>query len=96
MTKRISIFTVGHLSFLTFALSPKREFRSTWLATVWHIDWPNIQITTTAIPIDKFPKDTDDKNAGFNTKQQSERYIFKYATVAMPCTIRHTNLGVPI
>lgn len=48
MTKRISIFLLlGILSFSTFALSPKREFRSTWLATVWHIDWPNIQITTT-------------------------------------------------
>ena len=24
----------------SFAASPKEEFRATWLATVWNIDWP--------------------------------------------------------
>lgn len=26
-----------------FATSPKREMRSTWLTTVWGIDWPSTQ-----------------------------------------------------
>ena len=48
MTKRISIFLLlGIFSLSAFALSPKREFRSTWLATVWGIDWPGSRIATT-------------------------------------------------
>lgn len=26
------------------ALSPKREMRSTWLTTVWGIDWPQLKV----------------------------------------------------
>ena len=32
----------------SFAASPKEEFRATWLATVWSIDWPKTSATTTA------------------------------------------------
>jgi hypothetical protein len=28
--------------------APKEEFRTTWLATVWNIDWPKTSATTTA------------------------------------------------
>ena len=31
-----------------FALSPKREMRSTWLTTVWGIDWPSTQGATSS------------------------------------------------
>ncbi len=31
----------------TFAQSPKREFRATWIATVQNIDWPSSKVTTT-------------------------------------------------
>ena len=30
------------------AKAPKEEFRATWLATVWSIDWPKTSATTTA------------------------------------------------
>ena len=32
----------------SFAASPKEEFRATWLATVFSIDWPKTSATTTA------------------------------------------------
>ena len=31
-----------------YAASPKEEFRATWLATVWSIDWPKTSATTAA------------------------------------------------
>ena len=31
-----------------FAASPKEEFRATWLATVWSIDWPKTAATSSA------------------------------------------------
>ncbi|NCA78827.1 MAG: hypothetical protein EOM76_01345, partial [Sphingobacteriia bacterium] len=48
MTKKIFCFLLfGTLTLSLFALSPKREMRSSWLATVWKIDWPNATISTT-------------------------------------------------
>ncbi len=35
------------ISLIIFAQSPKREMRSTWLATVYQLDWPKSQITKT-------------------------------------------------
>ena len=32
----------------SFAASPKEEFRATWLATVWSIDWPKTKATSDA------------------------------------------------
>ncbi len=45
--------TLLFLSLFTFVItayaeSPKREFRATWLATVWAIDWPDTYATSTA------------------------------------------------
>ncbi len=31
---------------LTFAQSPKREMRATWLTTVWRLDWPSVTVPT--------------------------------------------------
>ena len=30
------------------AANPKHEFRATWLATAWSIDWPKTKATSTA------------------------------------------------
>lgn len=54
MTKNLRQFTVA-LSIVAavlvnsaFALSPKREMRSTWFTTVWGIDWPSTQGATSS------------------------------------------------
>ncbi|WP_321436090.1 family 10 glycosylhydrolase [uncultured Bacteroides sp.] len=35
------------IGLIAFSQSPKREMRSAWLATVWQLDWPKSQISTT-------------------------------------------------
>ena len=74
--------------------TPKREFRSAWIATVWALDWP---------------RDAND-NAANNTnatvqKQQMIRMldslkttilimcVSRFAPCAMPCTNPATNPG---
>lgn len=50
MKKKIDILIICStlLLFLqSYALSPKREMRATWLATVWRIDWPGSTIAGT-------------------------------------------------
>ena len=43
------VFTMLMLVFQSaFAASPKEEFRATWLATVWSIDWPKTAATSSA------------------------------------------------
>ena len=45
--KKILIFSILlSLSFSGLAQSPKREFRATWLTTVWRNDWPKSTIIT--------------------------------------------------
>ena len=39
--KQISILALGLCMALTLHAQPKREFRASWLTTVWAIDWPN-------------------------------------------------------
>ena len=39
--KPISLLTLGLCMALTLHAQPKREFRASWLTTVWAIDWPN-------------------------------------------------------
>ena len=39
--KKVSILIIlFSIAFVALAQSPKREFRATWLATVWSLDWP--------------------------------------------------------
>lgn len=39
--KKVSIILIlFSIAFVAWAQSPKREFRATWLATVWSLDWP--------------------------------------------------------
>ena len=38
---KISILALGLCMALTLHAQPKREFRASWLTTVWAIDWPN-------------------------------------------------------
>ena len=46
--KKTVIFFLSILSFSTvLALSPKREMRAAWMATVWRIDWPGNVVSTT-------------------------------------------------
>ena len=48
MSKRINlIIALSILSFIgqmTYAQSPKREVRATWLTTVWRLDWPSTTV----------------------------------------------------
>lgn len=45
----IALSIVSAMMFNTVsALSPKREMRSTWLTTVWGIDWPSVQGATSS------------------------------------------------
>ena len=48
MKKTFSLLCLVMLMALqsSFAASPKEEFRATWLATVWSIDWPKTSATT--------------------------------------------------
>ena len=48
MKKTFSLLCIMILMALqsSFAASPKEEFRATWLATVWNIDWPKTKATT--------------------------------------------------
>ena len=39
--KKISFLALGLCMALTLHAQPKREFRASWLTTVWAIDWPN-------------------------------------------------------
>ena len=39
--KQISFLALGLCMALTLHAQPKREFRASWLTTVWAIDWPN-------------------------------------------------------
>ena len=39
--KQISLLALGLCLALTLHAQPKREFRASWLTTVWAIDWPN-------------------------------------------------------
>lgn len=47
MKKILSFFLLTFLVTIVMAQSPKREFRATWLTTVWSIDWPHTKITST-------------------------------------------------
>ena len=38
---KISILALGLCMVLSLHAQPKREFRGSWLTTVWAIDWPN-------------------------------------------------------
>jgi len=43
--QHIVLLLVAFLSVQTVvAQSPKREFRATWLTTVWRLDWPNVTV----------------------------------------------------
>lgn len=43
--QHIVLLLVAFLSIQTVvAQSPKREFRATWLTTVWRLDWPNVTV----------------------------------------------------
>lgn len=46
--KQISILALGLCMALTLHAQPKREFRASWLTTVWAIDWPNPHSQTSA------------------------------------------------
>ena len=39
--KQISLLALGLCMALSLYAQPKREFRASWLTTVWAIDWPN-------------------------------------------------------
>lgn len=39
--KQISLLALGLCMALSLHAQPKREFRASWLTTVWAIDWPN-------------------------------------------------------
>lgn len=39
--KQIAFLALGLCMVLTLHAQPKREFRASWLTTVWAIDWPN-------------------------------------------------------
>ena len=41
VVKQISLLALGLCLALTLHAQPKREFRASWLTTVWAIDWPN-------------------------------------------------------
>lgn len=41
VVKQISLLALGLCMALTLHAQPKREFRASWLTTVWAIDWPN-------------------------------------------------------
>lgn len=47
MKKLINIIVLLFVATIAMAQSPKREFRATWLTTVWSIDWPSTKITAT-------------------------------------------------
>ena len=40
MKKIYTLFTLLLLAVSVFAAGPKRDFRASWVATVWGIDWP--------------------------------------------------------
>lgn len=40
MNKKLSILLLAALIALPLMAQPKREFRASWLTTVWAIDWP--------------------------------------------------------
>ena len=42
-----------------YAVSPKREWRSTWMATVWSLDWPSTTGTTAAVQASQKKEMTD-------------------------------------
>ena len=46
--KQISFLALGLCMALTLHAQPKREFRASWLTTVWAIDWPNPHSQTSA------------------------------------------------
>jgi hypothetical protein len=39
--KQITFLALGLCMALSLHAQPKREFRASWLTTVWAIDWPN-------------------------------------------------------
>lgn len=43
----VSVFLLIQMTLMGFAQSPKREMRSTWLATVYQLDWPKSKISST-------------------------------------------------
>lgn len=49
--KRLSVATILLALFVgnIYAASPKRELRSTWFTTVWGIDWPSTQGTSSSV-----------------------------------------------
>ena len=46
--KQISLLAIGLCLALSLQAQPKREFRASWLTTVWAIDWPNPHSQSTA------------------------------------------------
>ena len=46
--KQISFLALGLCMALSLHAQPKREFRASWLTTVWAIDWPNPHSQTSA------------------------------------------------
>ncbi|MFY9161045.1 MAG: hypothetical protein WAN96_00910, partial [Paludibacteraceae bacterium] len=51
LLSKINYFIIAVLLFSSFTLyaQPKREFRATWLTTVWAIDWPKTSGSTNQI-----------------------------------------------
>ena len=45
---KISLLVLGLCLALSLQAQPKREFRASWLTTVWAIDWPNPYNASTA------------------------------------------------
>lgn len=43
----VSFILLMQIALIGFAQSPKREMRSTWLATVYQLDWPKSKISST-------------------------------------------------
>ena len=46
MKKIYTLFTLLLLAVSVFAAGPKRDFRASWVATVWGIDWPKSKVVS--------------------------------------------------
>src|SRR5574344_829218 len=46
MKKHLLLLLCSAFAFISITAQPKREFRATWLTTVWSIDWPKTSGST--------------------------------------------------
>ena len=80
-----------------WALSPKREFRASWVVTVWRNDWPETVITGTgSVREANIAKQKQELVAIFDSlKAAGMNAVFsRCAACRMPCINHRMSLGV--